>query len=97
MLCRGCFYLDFYGIIKPIMKLPSYVKKYFWEVDADKIDFNKRRVYILKRLLEYGNPKVVGWAWRIFSKKNWLEALRSREISPMTRDFWLSLLSKKKK
>lgn len=42
--------------------IPKEIRKYFWEVDADKLDFNKRRIYILKRLLEYGNPKAIGWA-----------------------------------
>jgi len=78
------------------MKLPSYVKKYFWEVDADKLDLNKRKVYILKRLLEYGDPQTISWAWKVFSRKIWLEALKSKEVSMMTKNFWRSLLSKKK-
>lgn len=75
---------------------PEAVKKYFWEVDSDKLDFKKRKVYILKRLLEYGNPKALSWAWKTFSKKDWLEALESREVSRSVKNFWKSLLSQKR-
>lgn len=35
------------------------VKKYFWEVNSNKLDFSKRKIYILERLLEYGNPQAI--------------------------------------
>lgn len=75
--------------------IPSHIKKYFWEIDTKKLDLKKRKVYILKRLLEYGDPRAISWAWKTFAKKDWNESLKSREISPITKDFWKSLLVQK--
>lgn len=76
--------------------LPKNIKKYFWDIDTEKIDLNERRIYILKRLVEYGDPAAISWAWKTFSKKDWFFALKSREVSLSTKNFWASLLSFKK-
>lgn len=76
--------------------LPKDLKKYFWEIDAERLDIGKKRIYVLKRLLEYGDPDAISWAWKNFSKKDWLTALKSREVSLLTKKFWISLLSLKK-
>lgn len=76
--------------------LPKNFKQYFWEIDTQKLDFKKRKIYILKRLLEYGDPRAISWAWKTFSKKDWKSALKSREVSLVTKNFWSSLLSLKK-
>lgn len=76
--------------------IPDYIKKYFWEVDTNDLDPKKWKIYILTRLLEYGSPKAISWAWKSFSKKDWIKALKSREISLITKNFWLPILSKKK-
>lgn len=76
--------------------IPEEIRKYFWEINSDKLNFSKRRIYILKRLLEYGNPKAIKWAWKTFPKKDWLEALASREVSRSVKNFWRSLLSQKR-
>lgn len=78
------------------MAIPPYVKKYFWEVDTKKLDPKKRPEYIIARILEYGRPDAIRWAWRSFSKKEWLAALSMREVSAKSRSFWLSLISVKK-
>lgn len=78
------------------MTLPSYVKKYFWEVDIGKLDPKKRAEYIIARILEYGRPDAIRWAWRTFSQKEWRAALKMREVSAKSRSFWMPLLSKKK-
>lgn len=73
------------------------LKKYFWDVDFKELDLNKDQVYILKRILEYGDERAVAWAWKNFGKKYWVEALKSREVSPVTRNFWTSLVAFKNK
>jgi hypothetical protein len=42
-------------------KIPEFLKKYFWDVEFNKIDLKKNRVYILKRILEFGDEKAVAW------------------------------------
>ncbi|MBI4777796.1 hypothetical protein HY792_02605, partial [Candidatus Desantisbacteria bacterium] len=50
-------------------KLPEFLSKYFWEVDFDKIDLQKRRVYVLSRILDYGDKKAVAWMWKNFTEE----------------------------
>ena len=44
-----------------IQKLPPVFKKYFWDVEFEKINPEKRKVYILQRILEYGDEDAVAW------------------------------------
>ena len=34
--------------------LPEFLKKYFWDTEFEKIILEDRRVYVLRRILEYG-------------------------------------------
>ena len=79
-----------------ISVIPAYLKKYFWEVDTRKLDPQKRPEYIVARILEFGDPSAIKWIWRSFSKKEWRAALKLREVSGKTRNFWSPLLSRKK-
>lgn len=75
--------------------IPINIRPYFWEVNTKKLDPKKRPEYIISRLLEYGKPDAIRWAWREFSKKEWRRALKLREVSKKSRNFWASLLSEK--
>jgi len=71
------------------MKLPSFLKKYFWDVDFYHLNFKKNQSYITTRLLEYGDIKAVRWLIKNVDKnkiKNII--LKSRELSPRTVNFW---------
>ena len=76
--------------------IPSYIKKYFWEVDTKKLDPKKNPEYMVARIVEYGRPEALRWIWKTFSRKHWLDALKLREVSSKTRNFWQPLLYKKK-
>jgi len=76
--------------------IPPYIKKYFWEVDTKKLDPRKYPEYVIARILEYGDPRAIKWIWQSFSKKEWLAALKLREVSRKTKIFWPPLLSRKK-
>ncbi|MFY9461704.1 MAG: hypothetical protein WAP51_00685 [Candidatus Sungiibacteriota bacterium] len=75
--------------------IPAYLKKYFWEVDTKKLDPKKHPEYVIARILEYGDPRAIKWAWQNFSDKEWRPALKLREVSKKTRNFWAPLLSRK--
>ena len=75
--------------------IPSNIKRYFWEVDTEKLNPKKRPEYIISRLLEYGRPDATRRAWRSFSKKEWGKALKLREVSRKSKNFWLPFLSNK--
>lgn len=77
--------------------LPKFLKKYFWDVDFKKIDLGKDRIYILKRILEYGNEDAVKWMWRNFKKSEIKFALCNfRGYSLKSANFWAFILGIKR-
>lgn len=75
--------------IKNSVKIPANFKKYFWEIDFDKLDFKKNSDYVAVRLLEYGNPYAIKWLFKNISSKKIKEALlKTRNLSPKSANFW---------
>lgn len=78
-------------------KLPKFLEKYFWDVEFEKINFRKRKVYILKRILEYGDEEAVAWMRQNFKKIEINNALCNfRGYSLKTANFWAFILNIKK-
>jgi len=78
-------------------RLPLSLKKYFWDVKFEDIDLDKRRVYILKRILEYGDKEAVHWMWKNFKKSEIKYALTNfRGYSQKSANFWAFILGVKK-
>jgi len=70
-------------------KLPSFLKRYFWDIDFKKLDSKKNSEYIIVRLLEFGDEKAIRWLLKIFSKKLIKKIVMTRRgISPRTATFW---------
>lgn len=71
------------------MKLPTFLKKYFWDVDFNKLDLKKNKFYIISRLLEYGDIKATRWLFKNVERGKIKAAiLRFRGFSPPTINFW---------
>lgn len=78
-------------------KPPEFLKKYFWDVEFEKINFRNRKAYILKRILEYGDREAVVWMQKNFTKTEIKNALCNfRGYSLKTANFWTFLLNIKK-
>ena len=74
-------------------KLPAFLKKYFWDAEFDQVDLNKNRIYVLKRLLEYGNLKAIRWLRKYFKTSEIKQTISSaRGFSRKTANFWAVLL-----
>ncbi len=74
-------------------KLPRYLKKYFWDVDFAKINPQESKIYVLRRLLEYGDDKAVAWMWAHYTKQEMKSALCNyRGYSPKSANFWALIL-----
>jgi len=74
-------------------RLPEFLKKYFWEVNFEKLDVKKNSAYILIRLLEYGDEKAIGWMKRHFTKDDIENVLfHFRGISPKSANYWALML-----
>ncbi len=69
--------------------IPINLKKYFWEVNTDKLVPKNYPEYIISRILEYGDETAVRWLFRNF-KKSWLKRVLTerRGISPKTGNYW---------
>lgn len=73
--------------------LPKFLNKYFWDVEFKNIHLQRHRVYILKRILEYGDEKAVRWMWKNFKKSEIKDALSNfRGYSQKSANFWALLL-----
>lgn len=75
-------------------ELPEFLKKYFWDTEFEKITLKKRGVYVLKRILEYGDEKAVAWMWENFGKSEIENALSNfRGYSQKSANYWALLLN----
>lgn len=74
-------------------KLPKFLKKYFWDVEFKNIDLQKRKVFILRRILEYGDERAVAWMWKNFKKSEITNVLTNyRGFSQKSANFWALIL-----
>lgn len=70
-------------------RLPGFLKKYFWEVDFNKLDVRKYPKYVISRLMECGDLKAIKWLKKNFSNRQINNILRhSRDISNKSSIFW---------
>ncbi|MGB9720039.1 MAG: DUF6922 domain-containing protein [bacterium] len=74
-------------------RIPKFLKKYFWDTNLEDLDFKKYRIYILKRILEYGDEKAVAWLWKNFKKSEVRKVLiNSRGFSLKSANYWAIIL-----
>lgn len=77
--------------------LPKFLKKYFWDVDFEKINLDRRRIYVLRRLLEYGDEKALAWTRKNFSESDIKNILYNyRGLSLKSANFWAVMVNVKK-
>lgn len=73
------------------------MKKYFWDVDFVKINLDRRRIYVLRRLLEYGDAKALVWMRKNFSESDIKNILYNyRGLSFKSANFWAVMVNVKK-
>ena len=67
------------------MKLPGFLKKYFWDTNFKSLDSSKDDFFIVKRLIEAGGLKAVKWLLKIVPQKKIKQVLiESRDFTPKT-------------
>lgn len=75
-------------------KLPVFLKPYFWDVDFNKIDPEKSKMFILKRVLDRGNDKAIRWLLKHYTKEDIRQLLlTTRDLSAKTANFWADILN----
>ncbi len=74
-------------------RLPGFLKKYFWDVDFEKVDKKQSTAYIIHRLLDRGNDRAIRWMYKTYDKNLIKEiVIKRRGFSPKTANFWADLL-----
>lgn len=74
-------------------KKPSRVIKFrqslFWDVDPKTIDPNKHSVYVIERILDFGNDQEVHWLANYYSSKKIKRIVdRSRVLHKKSKALW---------
>lgn len=65
------------------------IKRYFWDIDFNTLDFEKNSEYIIARILEYGDPESTDWLFSFYDKDVILGVLKkSRQLSPKSANYW---------
>ena len=70
-------------------RLPKFARRYFWDVDARKLDADKYAAYVIERLLELGDPQAARWLLQKYSRRKIVAVLkRTRSLSKPSANFW---------
>ena len=70
-------------------EIPSFLHRYFWDIDPATLDPTKHRRYIIERLLELGDSEAVSWMRMAFSQKEIVAALKeARALTKKSANFW---------
>ena len=77
----------------PAERPPDCVLKLLWDADRDQVDVRRHERYIVRRVLEHGDPESVRWLRGIYGDDAIRQAVSSgRGLSAMTARFWRELL-----
>jgi len=69
--------------------IPQFAQRYFWDVDAKKLDAARHSTYVIERLLEWGNPQAARWVLQKYSRRKIVSVLKkTRALSRMSANFW---------
>ena len=79
--------------------IPREFKKYFWDVDFDKLKLNKHKNFILGRLLNYGASDTFNWIFTTFKNDEVKSLLLNNGKQSLSRNsylFWEKIAKEKK-
>lgn len=65
----------------------------FWDTNPDKIDTQKNALYIIERILDFGNDKEVAWVRKFYDKSVIKEVVENpRRLRARTKILWNLIL-----
>ncbi|MCX7706968.1 MAG: hypothetical protein N2204_03055 [Anaerolineae bacterium] len=69
--------------------LPTFTHRFFWDIDPVSLNVDDYRVYVIERLLEYGDLPSVKWMLASFPRETIVRVLQSsRRLSGLSANFW---------
>lgn len=80
--------------MKKLLKLINFRQTLFWDVDPKKIDPKKHAVYIIERVLDFGNDDELRWLFHYYPSKLIKKTLqKSRVIHEKSKTLWTLMLA----
>ncbi len=79
------------------MKLPKFLKEFFWDVDFQTINLKEHRTYILKRILDIGDLRSIKWILKRFKLEEIKLIVEKHRISPLSANYWALIFNVDKK
>ncbi len=79
--------------------IPRQYKKFFWDVDFNKLDLEKHRKFILERFLNFGTFDTFKWIFKTFDSEEVQELIDKKGIHSLTRNsfyFWNKIAKEKR-
>ena len=79
-------------------KVPFELKKFFLDVEFEKIDLQKDRNFILERLLNYGTFETFSWIFSTFTNDEVVNLLNTKGLHSLSKNsfcFWKKLAEEK--
>lgn len=78
---------------KAMKKAPAFLKKYFWDIDFDRLDVSKRSTYVIERILELGDMPSIKWMLKEYPLPTIKGVLiKTSVLSKKTASFWALIL-----
>lgn len=75
-------------------KIPRVFKKYFWDVDFEKLDPEKKPYFVIQRMLDKGNWEAAKWIVANYKKNQISDTfLRMRDFNARIGNFWANYLN----
>ena len=71
------------------MRIPKHLRHYFWDINVDKLDPEKKPYFVISRLLDKGNVEAVRWVRKQYSEDKIKKTLINyRDFSLKSASFW---------
>jgi hypothetical protein len=69
--------------------IPERIQRLFWDTDRKAVDLRTHRVYVIHRIMDYGDPGDVRWMLTMYSPVEIIEVLKKRRgLSRKSGSFW---------
>jgi hypothetical protein len=69
-------------------KLPSVLRRFFWDVRLAELSVDRHRDFILGRLLEFGDRQALAWVFRTYPLELVAAFLKGRGADVLSRRAW---------
>ncbi len=75
------------------MKLPNFLKIYFWDCDFKVLSLEKHHEFITTRLMNFGDLKAIKWLIKHSTKRDLKRVVdNSRGLETKSYNFWKKML-----